>query len=59
MMSRKARKQVLARTRLEELKPAELNAVSGGFGGYGNPFPFPFPFPFRRRFHHHRFHFFI
>jgi hypothetical protein len=55
MMSRKTKKQVLARKRLAELKPAELNAVSGG-----NGFPFPFPFPFRRHHrHHHRFHFFF
>jgi hypothetical protein len=55
MMSRKAKKQVLARKRLAELKPAELNGVSGGFG-----YPFPSPFPFRRHHrHHHRFHFFF
>jgi hypothetical protein len=48
MMSRRAKRLVMAREQLEELTPAELTEVSGG----GYPF-----FRFRHhRHHHHRHH---
>jgi hypothetical protein len=48
MMSRRAKRLVMAREQLEELTPAELTEVSGG--------GFPF-FRFRHhRHHHHRHH---
>jgi hypothetical protein len=55
MKSRKAKRLALARKQLRELTPAELTAVTGGWG---------FPFPghhhhHRRHHHHHHHHFFI
>jgi hypothetical protein len=57
MKSRKAKRLALARKRLRELTPAELTAVSGGWGG---PFPgFHHHRHHHRHHHHHHFHFFI
>jgi hypothetical protein len=44
MIARKAKKLAVARKRLQELTPAELTAVSGGWR------------PHHRRHHHHHHH---
>jgi len=52
MISRKAKRLVLARKRLQELTPAELTAVSGGVIPRHRHHH-------RHHHHHHRHHFFV